>query len=130
MRTPIAHCLGWPERIPGRAAPLDLAKIGQLTFELPDFERFPGLRLAYDALRAGNGATTIYNAANEVAVAAFIGEKIRFGAIARIVEATMNAMVRDGAAGAPASVEDVLAIDHIARNTADTLLPQIALKAS
>jgi 1-deoxy-D-xylulose-5-phosphate reductoisomerase len=130
MRTPIAHCLGWPERIPGRAAPLDLAKIGQLTFELPDFARFPGLRLAYDALRAGNGATTIYNAANEVAVAAFIGEKIRFGAIAGIVEATMNAMVRDGAARAPASVEDVLAIDHNARNTAATLLPQIALKAS
>ena len=72
MRTPIAHCLGWPDRIVGPAAKLDLAKIGQLTFEAPDFERFPGLRLAYDALRTGRGATTVYNAANEVAVAAFI----------------------------------------------------------
>ena len=72
MRTPIAHCLGWPDRIVGPAARLDLAKIGQLTFEAPDFDRFPGLRLAYDALRTGGGATTVYNAANEVAVAAFI----------------------------------------------------------
>jgi len=130
MRTPIAHCLGWPDRIGGRAAPLDLAKIGSLTFEVPDYERFPGLRLAYDALRAGNGATTIYNAANEIAVAAFIGEKIRFGAIARTVEATMNAMVRDGSAKAPASVDEVLVVDHMARNIAVTLLPEIALKAS
>ena len=91
MRTPIAHCLGWPDRIVGPAAKLDLAKIGQLTFEAPDFGRFPALRLAYDALRTGRGATTVYNAANEVAVAAFIGGKIRFGAIARLVEATMDA---------------------------------------
>ena len=73
MRTPIAHCLGWPDRIAGPAKPLDLAKIGQLTFEAPDFERFPALRLAYDALRTGRGATTVYNAANEIAVAAFAG---------------------------------------------------------
>src|SRR5258707_4548188 len=84
MRTPIAHCLGWPYRIVGPAANLDLAKIGQLTFEAPDFGRFPGLRLAYDALRTGRGATTVYNAANEVAVAAFIRDKIRVGAIARL----------------------------------------------
>jgi 1-deoxy-D-xylulose-5-phosphate reductoisomerase len=130
MRTPIAHCLGWPDRISGRAAPLDLAKIGQLTFEAPDFERFPGLRLAYDALRAGKGATTVYNAANEVAVAAFIGGKIRFGGIARLVEATLNAAARDGSAQGPATVEDALSIDHNARNVAASLLPQIALKAS
>ncbi len=130
MRTPIAHCLGWPDRISGRAAPLDLAKVGQLTFEAPDFERFPGLRLAYDALRAGKGATTVYNAANEVAVAAFIGGKIRFGGIARLVEATLNAVARDGSARGPATVEDALSIDHNARNVAASLLPQIALKAS
>ena len=59
----------------GPAAKLDLAKIGQLTFEAPDFARFPALRLAYDALRTGNGATTVYNAANEIAVAAFIAEQ-------------------------------------------------------
>ncbi|OQW53801.1 MAG: 1-deoxy-D-xylulose-5-phosphate reductoisomerase [Proteobacteria bacterium SG_bin9] len=130
MRIPIAHCLGWPERITGPSQKLDLAKIGQLTFETPDFARFPGLRLAYDALRAGNGATTVYNAANEVAVAAFIGQKIRFGAIARLVEATMNAVVRDGSAHTPANADEALAVDHIARKTAEALLPQIALKAS
>lgn len=130
MRIPIAHCLGWPERISGPSQKLDLAKIGQLTFEVPDFARFPGLRLAYDALRAGNGATTVYNAANEVAVAAFIGQKIRFGAIARLVEATMNAMVSNGSASTPASADDALAVDHNARKTAEALLPQIALKAS
>ena len=130
MRTPIAHCLGWPERIQGPAAKLDLAKIGQLTFEAPDFERFPGLRLAYDALRTGNGATTVFNAANEVAVAAFIGEKIRFGAIARLVEATLNGWVRAGNLAPLTSADDAIAIDHNARNMAASLLPQIAAKAS
>ena len=130
MRTPIAHCLGWPERIAGPAAKLDLAKIGQLTFEAPDFERFPALRLAYDALRTGNGATTVYNAANEIAVAAFIAEKIRFGAIARLVEATMNGWVRAGNLAPLASADDAIAVDHNARNMAASLLPQIAAKAS
>ncbi len=130
MRTPIAHCLGWPDRIAGPAAQLDLAKIGQLTFEAPDFERFPGLRLAYDALRTGQGATTVYNAANEIAVAAFIGEKIRFGAIARLVEATMNGWVRAGNLAPLTSADDAIAVDHNARNMAATLLPQIAAKAS
>ncbi|OPH83052.1 1-deoxy-D-xylulose-5-phosphate reductoisomerase [Nitrobacter vulgaris] len=130
MRTPIAHCLGWPERIAGPAAKLDLAKIGQLTFEAPDFARFPALRLAYDALRTGNGATTVYNAANEIAVAAFIAEKIRFGAIARLVEATMNGWVRAGNLAPLASADDALAVDHNARNMAASLLPQIAAKAS
>ena len=130
MRTPIAHCLGWPERIAGPAAKLDLAKIGQLTFEAPDFDAFPGLRLAYDALRTGNGATTVYNAANEIAVAAFIGEKIRFGAIARLVEATMNGWVRAGNLAPLTSADDAIAVDHNARNMAASLLPQIAAKAS
>jgi 1-deoxy-D-xylulose-5-phosphate reductoisomerase len=130
MRTPIAHCLGWPDRIEGPAAKLDLAKIGQLTFEAPDFERFPGLRLAYEALRTGRGATTVYNAANEVAVAAFIAGKIRFGAIARLVEATLEAWVQSGNLTSLSSADDAIAIDHGARNRAATLLPQIALKAS
>jgi 1-deoxy-D-xylulose-5-phosphate reductoisomerase len=130
MRTPIAHCLGWPERIDGPAAKLDLAKIGQLTFEAPDFTRFPALRLAYDALRTGNSATTVYNAANEIAVAAFIGEKIRFGAIARLVEATMNGWVRAGNLAPLTSADDAIAVDHNARNMAVSLLPQIAAKAS
>src|SRR5216683_685553 len=130
MRTPIAHCLGWPDRIKGPAAKLDLAKIGQLTFEAPDFDRFPGLRLAYEALRTGRGATTVFNAANEVAVAAFIAGKIRFGAIARLVEATLEAWIRTGNLAPLTSADDAIAIDHSARNKAATLLPQIALKAS
>jgi 1-deoxy-D-xylulose-5-phosphate reductoisomerase len=130
MRTPIAHCLGWPDRIVGPAAKLDLAKIGQLTFEAPDFERFPGLRLAYDALRIGNGATTVFNAANEIAVAAFIAGKIRFGAIARLVEATLESWMRAGNLAPLASADDAIDLDLSARNRAATLLPQIAAKAS
>jgi 1-deoxy-D-xylulose-5-phosphate reductoisomerase len=130
MRTPIAHCLGWPDRIVGRAASLDLAKIGQLTFEAPDYGRFPGLKLAYDALRTGNGATTVYNAANEIAVAAFIGQQIRFGAIARLVEATIDGWVRAGNLAPLTSADDAIVVDHDARKMAATLLPQIAAKAS
>jgi 1-deoxy-D-xylulose-5-phosphate reductoisomerase len=130
MRTPIAHCLGWPDRISGRAAPLDLAKIGQLTFEAPDYARFPGLKLAYDALRTGRGATTVYNAANEVAVAAFIAQKIKFGAIARLVEATMNAWARAGNLSPLESADETIAVDHKARKLAASLLPEIAAKAS
>ena len=80
--------------------PLDHSPAGMpmslVDFAKPDFERFPGLRLAFEALRIGHGATTVYNAANEVAVAAFIAGKIRFGAIARLVEATINDWMRSG----------------------------------
>jgi 1-deoxy-D-xylulose-5-phosphate reductoisomerase len=130
MRTPIAHCLGWPERIEGPAKPLDLAKIGQLTFEAPDFERFPALRLAYDSLRTGRGATTVYNAANEVAVAAFASRQIRFGAIARLVEATLEQWIRMGNLAPLESADDAISVDHNARNLARSLLPEIAAKAS
>ena len=130
MRTPIAHCLAWPARIDGPATRLDLAAIGQLTFEAPDPVRFPALRLVQEALVAGGAAPTVLNAANEVAVAAFLGRKIGFGGIARLVEATMNAAAREGSTRAPASVDEALAVDHTARNIAVTLLPQIALKAS
>jgi 1-deoxy-D-xylulose-5-phosphate reductoisomerase len=130
MRIPIAHCLGWPDRIVGPSARLDLAKIGQLTFEAPDFERFPGLRLAFEALRTGKGATTVFNAANEVAVAAFIAQKIRFGAIARLVEATLEQWIRSGRLAPLTSADDAIAVDQSARNLAATLLPQIAAKAS
>ncbi|MBN8959984.1 MAG: 1-deoxy-D-xylulose-5-phosphate reductoisomerase [Rhizobiales bacterium] len=130
MRIPIAHCLGWPDRIVGPSTRLDLAKIGQLTFEAPDFERFPGLRLAFEALRTGQGATTVFNAANEIAVAAFISKKIRFGAIARLVEATLDQWVRAGNLAPLTSADDAIAVDHSARNLAASLLPQIAAKAS
>ncbi len=130
MRIPIAHCLGWPDRIVGPSTRLDLAKIGQLTFEAPDFERFPGLRLAFEALRTGQGATTVFNAANEIAVAAFIGKKIRFGAIARLVEATLEQWIRSGNLASLTSADDAIAVDHNARKLAASLLPQIAAKAS
>lgn len=130
MRTPIAHCLGWPARIEGPANRLDLASIGQLTFEAPDPIRFPALRLVREALHMGGGAPTVLNAANEVAVAAFLDRKIPFGGIARLVEATLNAMVREGSAMSPKTVEDALSVDHIARNSALAILPQIAVKAS
>src|SRR6202042_2072261 len=112
------------DRIVGPAPKLDLARIGQLTFEEPDFGRFPGLRLAYDALRTGRGATTVYNAANEVAVAAFIAGRIKFGAIARLVEATMDAWARAGNLAPLTSADDAIAVDYNARNKAVTLLPQ------
>ena len=92
MRTPIAHALGWPERISAPAARLDLAKLGQLTFEAPDLERFPALRLAGQALKTGGAAPTILNAANEVAVQGFLAGRIGFLDIARIVEETLTAV--------------------------------------
>jgi 1-deoxy-D-xylulose-5-phosphate reductoisomerase len=128
MRTPIAHCLAWPERIDGPAKKLDLAAIGQLTFEAPDPVRFPSLRLVQEALRAGGAMPTVFNAANEVAVDAFLNGRIGFGGIARLVEATMEAASRTNSL--PRSADDALAIDHSSRNMARGLLPEIAAKAS
>jgi 1-deoxy-D-xylulose-5-phosphate reductoisomerase len=128
MRTPIAHCLAWPERIDGPAKKLDLAAIGQLTFEAPDPVRFPSLRLVQEALRAGGAMPTVFNAANEVAVDAFLNGRIGFGGIARLVEATMNAAARTNAL--PKTADDALSIDHSSRNMARGLLPEIAAKAS
>ena len=90
MRTPIAHALAYPERVASGVAPLDLVQIGQLSFVTPDLVRFPCLRLAYDALRAGGSAAAILNAANEVAVAAFLNREIGFRAIDRVIEQTLN----------------------------------------
>jgi 1-deoxy-D-xylulose-5-phosphate reductoisomerase len=129
MRIPIAHCLAWPTRIEGPGPRLDLARIGALTFEAPDVQRFPALALARRALEAGNGAPTVLNAANEVAVAEFIAARLPFPGIPALVEATLEAAHRDGALREPASVEDALAIDHIARSLARNLLPEIAAKA-
>ncbi len=128
MRTPIAHCLAWPERIDGPAKKLDLAAIGQLTFEAPDPVRFPSLRLVQEALRAGGAMPTVFNAANEVAVDAFLNGKIGFGGIARLVEATMEAASQTNSL--PKTADDALSIDHSSRNMARGLLPEIAAKAS
>jgi 1-deoxy-D-xylulose-5-phosphate reductoisomerase len=129
MRIPIAHCLAWPTRIEGPGPRLDLAQIAALTFEAPDVQRFPALALARGALEAGNGAPTVLNAANEIAVAEFIAARLPFPGIPALVEATLEAAHRDGALREPASVEDALAIDHIARSLARNLLPEIAAKA-
>jgi len=92
MRTPIAHALAWPERVAAGVAPLDLPAIAQLSFERPDFERFPCLALAFRALRAGGNASTVLNAANEVAVAAFLERRLPFLAIAKIIAATLDTL--------------------------------------
>ena len=90
MRTPIAHALAYPERIESGVAAVDLAQIGQLAFQKPDFQRFPCLKLAYDALLAGGTAPAILNAANEVAVQAFLDRKIGFRAIDRLIAQVMD----------------------------------------
>jgi 1-deoxy-D-xylulose-5-phosphate reductoisomerase len=90
MRTPIAHALAYPERLQSGVAQLDLARIGQLSFVAPDLERFPCLRLAYDALRAGGSAAAVLNAANEVAVEAFLNREIGFRMIDRVIEKVMQ----------------------------------------
>ncbi|MSQ89704.1 MAG: 1-deoxy-D-xylulose-5-phosphate reductoisomerase [Betaproteobacteria bacterium] len=90
MRVPIAHALGFPERIESGATPLDLAAIGQLSFERPDAQRFPCLGLAYAALRDGGTAPAVLNAANEVAVAAFLEGKLRYTAIPQVIEQALE----------------------------------------
>lgn len=90
MRIPIAHALAWPERFDSGAEPLDLFAVGQLNFMAPDFARFPNLRLAYAAIRAGGILPTVLNAANEVAVAAFLEQRLRFTSIPDIIEHCME----------------------------------------
>ncbi|OYY79240.1 MAG: 1-deoxy-D-xylulose-5-phosphate reductoisomerase [Sphingomonas sp. 28-62-20] len=114
MRTPIAYCLAWPDRMAAPMAPLDFVGIGRLDFEAPDPVRFPALRLARSALEAGGARPAILNAANEVAVAAFLERRIGFLEIAAIVEDTLNGY--DPAA--PDSLEAVLAVDAEARRLA------------
>lgn len=115
MRTPIAHALAYPERIDAGVEPLDFFKVRDFTFTQPDFARYPNLKLAMDACASGQGATTVLNAANEIAVAAFLAGKIRFTAIAKVVEACLS---RDYAIAAD-SLEAILAIDRQARAVAD-----------
>ena len=114
MRIPIASALAWPERIATTCKPLDLAAIGQLTFEQPDIVRFPALRLARAAITEGGAKPAILNAANEVAVAAFLAGQIKFLEIAELVEATLTAYVPD----APTNLDDLFSIDADARHYA------------
>jgi 1-deoxy-D-xylulose-5-phosphate reductoisomerase len=118
MRTPIAVAMAWPDRMPVSGAALDLAKIGQLTFEPADPVRFPALALARHALQKGGDAPTILNAANETAVAGFLAGRIGFLDIERVVESavdTLPSMV-------PGSIDDVVAIDNEARLFAENFI--------
>ena len=117
MRIPIAHCLAWPERIATASPRLDLASLATLTFEPPDPERFPALRLARAALATGGATPAILNAANEVAVAAFLGRRIGFLDIAFVVEATIDRMPGRNADTLPAVIE----VDREARAVAETV---------
>jgi 1-deoxy-D-xylulose-5-phosphate reductoisomerase len=128
MRVPIANCLAWPERMAG-AARLDFAQMTTLTFEAPDPVRFPALALARQALQAGNGVPTVLNAANEIAVHEFIGGRLGFAGIAALVDATIDAAGGQGILREPTSVDDAIAVDHISRSLARSLLPEIAVKA-
>ena len=118
MRTPIAHSLAWPERIDAGVDALDMFKVGRLDFETPDMQRFPCLRLAQEALRAGGTASAVLNAANEVAVQAFLDGSITFTAIAGIIESTLARVTLRAAD----SFEVILEDDAQARSCASELV--------
>jgi len=124
MRVPIASCLAWPQRMETPLPALDLAAIGQLTFEPTNETLFPATRLAREAIAAGGAAPAILNAANEVAVAAFLAGQIRFTRIAAMVEETLQ---RSNDASRPVSLHEVLAVDQSARRQAMSLLETNAL---
>ena len=118
MRVPIAHALGWPERIASGAPELDLVQIGRLSFEAPDLERFPCLALAQEAARIGGTAAAVLNAANEVAVAAFLGRRLNFASIAGVIECVLQ----QHEAGPVQTLDDALAADAWARERARAAL--------
>ena len=124
MRVPIASCLAWPQRMETPLPALDLAAIGQLTFEPTNETLFPATRLAREAIAAGGAAPAILNAANEVAVAAFLAGQIRFTRIAAMVEETLQ---RSNDAPRPVNLDEVLAVDQSARRQAMSLLETNAL---
>jgi 1-deoxy-D-xylulose-5-phosphate reductoisomerase len=118
MRVPISYALAYPERLPLTLPALDLFQVGQLNFEPPDLERFPCLGLAYQALEAGGDMPAVLNAANEIAVAAFLRGIISFPAIAQIISQVMAAhVVRPLTA-----LEQVLRVDRMARQAASTII--------
>jgi 1-deoxy-D-xylulose-5-phosphate reductoisomerase len=112
MRTPIAHALAWPERIDAGVEPLDIFDVAKLEFERPDLDRFPCLRLCYEAIRRGGSASIVLNAANEIAVSAFLDDKIAFTDIASLIEQSLElADIIDDVS----SLESILEADAQAR---------------
>jgi len=122
MRTPIAHAMAWPQRVTSGAQPLDFTRMSALTFSEPDYARYPCLKLAIDASITGQAATTMLNAANEIAVAAFLASEIRFTDIAALNVAVLETL----SCQEPSSVDAVIAIDREARARASALLPRFA----
>lgn len=126
MRVPIAYGLAWPDRVASGAQALDFSALADMSFESLDSrghrERFPGLQLAWDSLRAAPGTTAVLNAANEVAVAAFLDRRIRFDQIHAVNLATLSGL----APSKPTSLQDLLALDADARRTADQAMRRLA----
>ena len=118
MRVPIVYGLSWPERIASGAAALDFSKLGAMTFEAPERARFPGLFLAWDALAASEGTCAILNAANEIAVAAFLGEKIRFDQIHHVNTETLSRVTPSKLQ----NLDDLLGLDQISRAAANQVV--------
>jgi len=114
MRVPIAYGLSWPDRMASGAAALDFRSLGQLSFEVPDPQRFPGLGLAWEALNGPDGSTAVLNAANEEAVAAFLDGRLRFDRIHAVNHATLEAL----SPSKPSGVDDLIALDAEARSLA------------
>jgi 1-deoxy-D-xylulose-5-phosphate reductoisomerase len=125
MRTPISYALDWPTRAPSPAARLSLASVGTLSFEAPDERRFPALALARAALKEGGGASTVLNAANEVAVGGFLAGRIGFLDITSVVETTLARVPR----GAVATLADTVALDGAARLEAEVAVAALARTA-
>jgi 1-deoxy-D-xylulose-5-phosphate reductoisomerase len=119
MRTPIAVALAWPQRMIAPTEKLDLTRLGSLTFEAPDETRFPALRVARAALRRGDTGPAVLNAANEVAVKAFLDRRLKFLEIAALVEETLDAAERQGVISPANCLDDILAVDGHARRLAE-----------
>ncbi|MGB1296955.1 MAG: 1-deoxy-D-xylulose-5-phosphate reductoisomerase [Psychrobium sp.] len=123
MRTPIAYAMSYPQRIDAGVAPLDFTAMNDFTFHAPDFNRFPCLKLAIDACYLGQGATTALNAANEISVAAFLNQQIKFTHIAQLNERVLDALATERAD----CIESILNVDGQARGLANEFLKQGAL---
>jgi 1-deoxy-D-xylulose-5-phosphate reductoisomerase len=130
MKTPIAYALGWPDRLAWDAPRLDLAAMGRLTFEAPDEDRFPALKLARQALQAGGAAPIVFNAANEVAALAFLDRRLGFLNIAAVVADTMSRVTASGVdSGSDSACDAALAVDAQARRMAESIIRGIAAAA-
>jgi 1-deoxy-D-xylulose-5-phosphate reductoisomerase len=121
MRIPIAYALAWPERMETPAEGLDLIAAGRLDFEAPDFDRFPALKIAREALVAGGAAPVVLNAANEIAVARFLAGVLPFGEIADLAARALD----DANFDAPVAIGDVLEIDRVTRQRVGSMIDEL-----